>query len=263
MDVDQPFAPEAVEGPYVTAQGTSAPNRLSGPEDGEGETNGRWRSASSLARQMDKMVDSFDREVNLQEGQGRQDRKLAIARHIRKRSGRSEFIIAQNSKGIFYSSDESFLGTITSNLMGSKYQIWHQGRKLDSMKSQSYLMGVAEFVPTITTLAGNFRRMRVYIPKQNPIQTKTTNKTTQIQEIIGLPKYWEEKKNIADQLFSRVPYYNNITKRYELDFRQGAGKTGSQIQTSAKNFQLTMEHGRQTILQLGRVEKSNYMMDYR
>ncbi|KAH0450195.1 hypothetical protein IEQ34_020887 [Dendrobium chrysotoxum] len=198
------------------------------------------------------------------EGHGRQDRKLVVARHTRKRNGRSEFIIAQNFKGIFCSSDESFLGTITSNLMGSKYQIWQQGRKLDSMKSQSFLLGVVAFVPTITTLAGSFRSMRVCIPKQKSMQTKTTNKTTQIQHINGLPNDWEEKKNIADQLFSRVPYYNNITKRYELDFREKTGRTSSRIQTSAKNFQLTMEKNeRQTVLQLGRVEKSKYVIDYR
>lgn len=60
-----------------------------------------------------------------QEGQGRQDRKLAVANHKR-RNGKSEFTIAQTVKGISSSSDDSFLGTVTANLMGSKYQIWDQ-----------------------------------------------------------------------------------------------------------------------------------------
>lgn len=60
-----------------------------------------------------------------QEGQGRQDRKLAVARH-RRHKGRTEFTIAQNAKGIVCSKDESFLGTISANLVGSKYHIWDQ-----------------------------------------------------------------------------------------------------------------------------------------
>jgi len=62
-----------------------------------------------------------------QEGQGRQDRKLAVARH-RRRRGRSEFIVAQNQDGIFCTSDNNFLGTVGANLVGSKYQIWGQVR---------------------------------------------------------------------------------------------------------------------------------------
>ncbi|PKA67057.1 Tubby-like protein 4 [Apostasia shenzhenica] len=190
------------------------------------------------------------------EGHGRQDRKLAVARHGR-RSRRSEFTIAKNTRGILHSSDESFLGTITANLMGSKYQIWDQGSNLDSLKSQSCrLLGVVMFVPSIRTLTGSFRRMRVWIPKQQSMHLK-------IQHIHDLPRNWEERKKGADQLVSRPPYYNNITKRQELDFKE-RGRAAFRIQTSVKNFQLTMEeNGKQTILQLGRITKSQYVMDYR
>lgn len=67
----------------------------------------------------------------LQEGHGRQDRKLAIAHHKR-RNGKSEFTIAQNLKGVFSSSDDSFVGNVTANLMGSKYHIWDQVRFLQT-----------------------------------------------------------------------------------------------------------------------------------
>lgn len=62
-----------------------------------------------------------------QEGQGRQDRKLAVARH-RRRRGRSEFVVAQNQDGIFCTADTSFLGAVRANLVGSKYRIWGQVR---------------------------------------------------------------------------------------------------------------------------------------
>lgn len=63
----------------------------------------------------------------LQEGKGRQDRKLAVARHKR-RNGKSELTIAQNMKGILSHSDDSFIGMVNANLMGSKYHIWDQVR---------------------------------------------------------------------------------------------------------------------------------------
>ncbi|RLM79513.1 tubby-like protein 4 [Panicum miliaceum] len=198
------------------------------------------------------------------EGQGRQDRKLAVARH-RRRRGRSEFIVAQNQDDIFCTSDDkNFLGTVAANLVGSKYQILGQGNRLDEMKSHSKrLLGVVAFAPTITTLTGSYRSMRAWIPKNQSMQLKTNN-SAQIQHISGLPKDWQEKKSRADQLCSRAPFYNHMTKRYELDFRERAGRMGYKVQTSVKNFQMTLEeNGRQTVLQLGRVGKSKYIMDFR
>ncbi|XP_042504197.1 tubby-like protein 8 [Macadamia integrifolia] len=194
------------------------------------------------------------------EGHGRRDRKLAVAHH-RRRNGRSEFIIAQNTKGISSCSDESFLGNVTANLMGSKYQIWGQGSQRDSLKKQpKQLLSIVSFIPTITTWTGSYRSMRAWIPKHQSMQLKST---TQIQHINGLPKDWEGKMNKVHQLFSRVPHYNNISRRYELDFRE-RGRAGLRIQSSVKNFQLTMEeNGKQSILQLARVDKSKYLMDYR
>ncbi|KAM0874228.1 hypothetical protein ACQ4PT_037544 [Festuca glaucescens] len=195
------------------------------------------------------------------EGQGRQDRKLAVARH-RRRRGRSEFILAQNQDGVFCSSDKNFLGTLGANLVGSKYQIWGQGNRIDELKSKR-LLGVISFAPTITTLTGSFRSMKAWIPKNQSMQLKTSN-SAQIQHIGGLPKDWQEKTSRADKLCSRSPFYNNMTKRYELDFRERVGRMGYKVQTSVKNFQMTLEeNGRQTILQLGRVGKSKYIMDFR
>ncbi|KAK3152301.1 hypothetical protein QOZ80_2BG0157020 [Eleusine coracana subsp. coracana] len=197
------------------------------------------------------------------EGQGRQDRKLAVARH-RRRRGRSEFIVAQNQDGIFCTADKNFLGTVSANLVGSKYEIWGQGNRVDELKSQAKrLLGVAAFAPTITTLTGSFRSIRAWIPKNQSMQLKANN-SAQIQHITGLPKDWQEKKSRADQLCSRAPFYNHITKRYELDFRERAGRMGYKVQTSVKNFQMTLEeNGRQTVLQLGRVGKSKYIVDFR
>ncbi|KAJ8641180.1 hypothetical protein MRB53_017874 [Persea americana] len=194
------------------------------------------------------------------EGQGRQDRKLAVAQH-RRQSGRSEFRIAQNVKGILCSSDESFLGSITANIMGSKHHIWDQGSP-DSLKKQSQLLlAVVMFTPTITTLTGSYRSMRAWIPKHQSMQLKNA---AQIQHVNRLPKNWEEKMNKTHLLFSKVPHYNNISKRYELDFRERGRASGLRIQPSVKNFQLVMEEkGKQSILQFGRIGKSKYVMDYR
>ncbi|KAJ4758144.1 hypothetical protein LUZ62_068519 [Rhynchospora pubera] len=198
------------------------------------------------------------------EGQGRQDRKLAVARH-RRRRGRSEFAVAQNPKGIFVASDEGFLGTISANLIGSKYQIFNQSKGLDGSKTQTKkLLGVVMFVPTITTLTGRFRSIRAWIPRQQQSTQLKSTSTNQIQHVSGLTENWELKKKVADQLVSRVPFYNSATKRYELDYRERSGRTGQRVQASVKNFQMTMEEkGKQTILQLGRIGKSKYIMDFR
>ncbi|KAL5212038.1 hypothetical protein ABZP36_022885 [Zizania latifolia] len=174
------------------------------------------------------------------EGQGRQDRKLAVARH-RRRRGRSEFVVAQNQDGIFCSSDKNFLGKLGANIVGSRYQIWGRGNRVDEIKSQSKrLLGVVAFAPTITTLTGSFRSMRAWIPKNQSMQLKNSN-SAEIQHIGGLPKDWQGKKIKADTLCSRSPFYNNMTKRYELDFRERAGRMGYRVQASVKNFQMTLE----------------------
>lgn len=48
-----------------------------------------------------------------------------MARHGR-RNGRSEYKIAQSARGILYNADDSFVGSMTTNLVGSKYHIWDQ-----------------------------------------------------------------------------------------------------------------------------------------
>ncbi|EOY26154.1 hypothetical protein QUC31_011952 [Theobroma cacao] len=194
------------------------------------------------------------------EGQGRQDRKLAVAYHKRQ-NGKSMFSIAQNTKGILSNSDDSYIGLMTANLIGSKYNIWDQAGRTKSLNKQSNpLLGVITFMPTIVTWTGNYRSMKVYIPKHQSMQMKNV---TQMQHISGLPKDWEGKMDKIHKLFSRIPRYNNMLKKYELDFRD-RGRAGLRIQSSVKNFQLTFEeNGRQTILQLGRVDRYKYVMDFR
>ncbi|XP_022153485.1 tubby-like protein 8 [Momordica charantia] len=196
------------------------------------------------------------------EGKGRQDRKLAVARH-RRRSGRSEYKIAQSTRGILCNADDSFVGSMTTNLVGSKYHIWDQGNRLKSIPGQSKtLLAAVTFMPTTATWTGSHRSMKAFIPKHQSMQLKNTN---QVQHIAGLPREWEEKKDKVHQLVSKAPQYNKISKQYELDFKdRGRAVSGLMIKTSVKNFQLTLEeNGKQTILQLGRIGKSKYVMDYR
>ncbi|XVF74885.1 hypothetical protein PTKIN_Ptkin13bG0146600 [Pterospermum kingtungense] len=194
------------------------------------------------------------------EGQGRQDRKLAVAYHKR-RNGRSVFAIAQNTKGILSNSDDSYIGLVTANLIGSKYIIWDQGGRIKSLNKQSStLLGIVRFKPTISTWTGSYRRMKTYIPKHQSMQIKNV---TQMKHISGLPKDWEGKMDKIHKLVTRIPRYNNMAKQYELDFRD-RGRAGLRIQSSVKNFQLTSEeNGRQTILQLGRVDGYKYVIDFR
>ncbi|XP_010537863.1 PREDICTED: tubby-like protein 8 [Tarenaya hassleriana] len=193
------------------------------------------------------------------EGRGRRDRKLAVAYH-RRHNGKSEFRIAQNVKGLSSNSDDSYVGTMTANLMGSKYCIWDQGVRLGSIdKHLKPLLSVVTFTPTIATWTGSYRRMRAFIPKQQPVQKNPK----QVQNVSKLPVDWLKNMEKVQKLCSRVPHYNKISKQYELDFRD-RGRTGLRVQSSVKNFQLTLaENGRQTTLQMGRVDRTKYVTDFR
>ncbi|XP_073135944.1 tubby-like protein 8 [Henckelia pumila] len=195
------------------------------------------------------------------EGQGRQNRKLAVAHH-RRCKGRSEFTISQNPRAKNVGLDDNLIGIVTANIMGSKYHIWDQGQSQNMSNRNPKLLAAVKFVPTISTWTGSYRSMKAWIPKHFSMQLKNTN---QVQHINGLPTEWEANKDKVHQLFSKVPRYNKISKQYELDFRDRGGKAaGLKIRSSMKNFQLTLErNGKQTILQLGRVAKSKYEMDYR
>ncbi|RZR81985.1 hypothetical protein BHM03_00008316 [Ensete ventricosum] len=165
--------------------------------------------------------------LTLSEGQGRQDRKLAVAWH-RRRNGRSEFIVAQNPNGIFCSSDESFLGSITANLMGSKYQIWDQVVDISTFM----------YLPTITTITGHYRSLRAWIPKYQSMQLKNSN-ATQVNSTIILAWFLA---NLA--LVHKISQFI-CSEDYSC------------------SYIVEQEKGRQTILQLGKIGKSKYVMDYR
>ncbi|CAH9075782.1 unnamed protein product [Cuscuta epithymum] len=193
------------------------------------------------------------------EGQGRQNRMLAVAHH-RRRNEKSEFKVAQNSKELMMSSEDSLIGKVTANLTGSKYHIWDQGQ-LNSGPKPSKLLAVVRFSATVATWIGSYRRIKSWVPKHQSMLMKSS--ATQIQHINGLPIDWKEHMDNVHQLLSRAPHFNKISKQYELDFRDRE-RPGLRIQSSVKNFQLMLEkNGRQTILQLGRVGKSKYVMEYR
>lgn len=194
------------------------------------------------------------------EGHGRQDRKLAVARH-RRRSGRSEFIIGQNGAGTLLAKrEEGFMGRVSANIVGSRYHIWDEATtSMHKFQGARQLLGVITFEPTVTTLTGTFRVMRVYVPKYQSLHISNTTQ----HEPIGLAKDWEANMGKAHQLCSRKPYYNREMRRYELDYRDRT-RSGYKVQTSSKNFQLIMEeHGKQVILLHGKVENSKYIMEYR
>ncbi|KAH7433770.1 hypothetical protein KP509_07G085500 [Ceratopteris richardii] len=124
--------------------------------------------------------DSSDRplvySLYTDEGHGRQDRKLAVARHQRN-IGRSEFLIAQNGAGTLHlSCDESFLGRVRSNIIGSRYLIWNEISSSEcKYQGPGKLLGVVIFEPTVSTWTGSFRVMRAYVPKYQSIHMSLSN----------------------------------------------------------------------------------------
>lgn len=160
------------------------------------------------------------------EGQGPQNRKLAVAHH-RRSKGRSEFTISQNPKNKNIGLDNNLIGIVAANIMGSKYHIWDQGQSQKMLNRNPKLLAAVKFVPTISTWTGSYPSTTAWIPKHYSVQLKNTN---QVQHINGLPTEWEVNKDKVHQLFSKVPHYNKISKQYELDFRDRGGRSGLKIQ---------------------------------
>ncbi|KAI5388051.1 hypothetical protein KIW84_073948 [Lathyrus oleraceus] len=158
------------------------------------------------------------------------------------------------------------VGTVvTTNLTGSKYNIWDQkhcpnSKSKSNQPNSKQPLAVVEYVPTIPTCTGTHRSIKAYIPNHQAMSFKNTS---QVQHSKGLPLNWKGKLDKVHQLYSKDPLYNKSTKQIELDYRD-KGRTELVIQKSVKNFQFTLEeNGKQTILQLGRVAKSKFVMDYR
>ncbi|KAI5446625.1 hypothetical protein KIW84_014460 [Lathyrus oleraceus] len=158
------------------------------------------------------------------------------------------------------------VGTVvTTNLTGSKYNIWDQkhcpnSKSKSNQPNSKQPLAVVEYVPTIPTCTGTHRSIKAYIPNHQAMSFKNTS---QVQHSKCLPLNWKGKLDKVHQLYSKDPLYNKSTKQIELDYRD-KGRTGLVIQKSVKNFQFTLEeNGKQTILQLGRVAKSKFVMDYR
>nr|GMC90522.1 tubby-like protein 8 [Ipomoea batatas] len=112
------------------------------------------------------------KHLDTKEGQGRQNRKLTVA-HQRRRDGKSEFIVAKNTKGLLMSSEDSLIGEVIANLMGSKDHIWDHG-KLNSGTKQSKLLGVLRFMATVAAWSGSYRRIKAWIPKHQSMLLKST-----------------------------------------------------------------------------------------
>ncbi|KAF0911821.1 hypothetical protein E2562_012309 [Oryza meyeriana var. granulata] len=84
--------------------------------------------------------------------------------------------------------------------------------------------------------------MRAWIPKNQSMHLKNSNSAQHfhIHYISGLPKDWQEKKIKADKLCPISPFYTNMKKFYELDYRKRAWRMGYNVQASVKNFKMTL-----------------------
>ncbi|KAL8117749.1 hypothetical protein AgCh_015582 [Apium graveolens] len=96
---------------------------------------GAFRITCTLSQSLKRLV--FDSLMDYLKRVMEDNRKLAVARHKR-HNGRSEFIVAQSIKGILGPGDDSFVGSVTSNLIGSKYNIWDQPHAVSELNEKSF-----------------------------------------------------------------------------------------------------------------------------
>ncbi|KAH7331054.1 hypothetical protein KP509_20G013400 [Ceratopteris richardii] len=193
------------------------------------------------------------------EGNGRQDRKLALAVH-KMHAGRSEFVAYVSGDTDSLQKSEAILGRVRANFLGSQYTMMDDFNPIESgCHSSPNLLGVVMFQPTVSSLTGTYRVLRAFIPMYQSTQISPLFH----REKVGLAPDWKERLGNVYTLYSRKPHYNKITRCYELDFRERA-KRSLKIMTSANNMLLTMnENGKQAVLIFAKVGKSKYLVEYR
>ncbi|GAQ89704.1 tubby-like protein [Klebsormidium nitens] len=169
-----------------------------------------------------------------EEGEGREDRQLLVARHVR-HVGRSEFVIADSAEQLGEKGGPRCV--LRANFVGSKYTA--HARDMEGKITEENKLAEIGYATTATSLAPTSRRMLVTLPVTDGAQEPPL------------------------ALVSKAPLFNQEHKRFEINYG-GRAKDGAGIQQSVKNFQLVAEAAEdRTLLLFGKVGKDVFVMDFR
>ncbi|ESO10995.1 hypothetical protein HELRODRAFT_71833, partial [Helobdella robusta] len=179
-----------------------------------------------------------------------------LAGRKRKKSATSNYLLSIDPTELSRDS-ASFIGKVRSNLIGTQFTIFDQGRtpKDRSVDEARRELAAVAYETNVLGFKGP-RKMTIILPGMNlehervEIRPKT--------ESDGLLERWKQKRMTGLlELHNKSPVWNDETQSYVLNFH------GRVTQASVKNFQIVHDNDVDYIvMQFGRVSDETFTMDY-
>ncbi|CAK8697118.1 unnamed protein product [Clavelina lepadiformis] len=183
-----------------------------------------------------------------------------LAGRKRKRSKTSNYLISVDATDLSREG-ESYIGKLRSNMMGTKFTVFDNGKKWGDTELELDRSNLREDLVAIcyeTNVLGfkGPRKMTVVIPGMNVSHERVKFKP--IHERESILSRWQNKnmENLIE-LSNKTPVWNEDTQSYVLNFR------GRVTQASIKNFQIIHQSDPEYIvMQFGKVENDVFTLDY-
>ncbi|XP_076807543.1 uncharacterized protein LOC143450750 isoform X2 [Clavelina lepadiformis] len=183
-----------------------------------------------------------------------------LAGRKRKRSKTSNYLISVDATDLSREG-ESYIGKLRSNMMGTKFTVFDNGKKWGDTELELDRSNLREDLAAIcyeTNVLGfkGPRKMTVVIPGMNVSHERVKFKP--IHERESILSRWQNKnmENLIE-LSNKTPVWNEDTQSYVLNFR------GRVTQASIKNFQIIHQSDPEYIvMQFGKVENDVFTLDY-
>lgn len=182
-----------------------------------------------------------------------------LAGRKRKKSATSNYLISIDPTDLSRGA-ESFVGKLRSNLLGTQFTVYDNGRSprkspTDDLLPRQELASVI-YDTNVLGFKGP-RKMTVILPGMTLEHQRVTIYPQDESE--GLIESWKAKNmdNLIE-LHNKTPVWNDDTQSYVLNFH------GRVTQASVKNFQIVHDSDPEYIvMQFGRVAEDVFTMDFR
>uniref|UniRef100_A0A3Q3VY03 Tubby-like protein n=1 Tax=Mola mola TaxID=94237 RepID=A0A3Q3VY03_MOLML len=188
-------------------------------------------------------------------------RVFLLAGRKRKKSKTSNYLISVDATDLSREG-ESFIGKLRSNLMGTKFTVYDNGRNpsknpgalLEESNMRQELAAVC-YETNVLGFKGP-RKMTVIVPGMNMNFERVPVRPQNDQESL-LSRWQSHALDNLIELHNKAPVWNDDTQSYVLNFH------GRVTQASVKNFQIVHDNDLDYIvMQFGRVAEDIFTLDY-
>ncbi|XP_014260295.1 protein king tubby [Cimex lectularius] len=183
-----------------------------------------------------------------------------LAGRKRKKSTTSNYLISTDPTDLSRGG-EAFIGKLRSNLLGTQFTVYDNGRSPKSINSKDQVRPRQELAAVVydTNVLGfkGPRKMTVILPgmtaNNQRLQITPSDETESLLEC-----YRSKIMDNLIQLHNKTPVWNDDTQSYVLNFH------GRVTQASVKNFQIVHDSDVDyVVMSFGRIAEDVFTMDYR